>query len=419
MRSAVRRRLPETIVTRAPTASRFELVPSRLNLMKWPGLLRSVVQINERFVLIEYDRIETPVVIEVADGQTATEVQRAERLAGPVGNVAQATPGTADQELQWHRERNPRATVQHMTVGGEQVEPTVVIDVRKRDAEAQKRTAERLQTDYRGLIDEATSAEVTKEGCGLAEEVGNSQVEPPITIEVAARDSHPRFVQTVRAGGYPSDFAGLLEPKPPPVVEQVVGRHIIGDEQIDFVVVVQIGRDDPQPAAVGINEARLARHIDKPPIVIAEDMIRQRRKIARHAHVACRRVGVLTPLWFLGIVEKVVADIKVEVAVAVQVGEGRRGRPVAIATQSGLHRHVVEPPIAFIAIQCVRVPARDKEIRPAVIVEVTDRDSVPVTPRKRGDARAFGRIFERAVTAVAEQPVAVSEADSVGGNGPP
>ena len=41
----------------------------------------------------------------------------------------------------------------------------------------------------------------------------------------------------------------------------------------------------------------------------------------------CRRVPI-----------DVVADIQVEVAVAVEIGEGRRGRPVAVAAQAGLRR---------------------------------------------------------------------------------
>ena len=76
--------------------------------MKWPGLLRSVVQVNQRLVLIDHDRIEPPVVVEVADRQAPAEVQRSERLASPVRNVGQVAARTADHELQRHRPRNPR-----------------------------------------------------------------------------------------------------------------------------------------------------------------------------------------------------------------------------------------------------------------------------------------------------------------------
>ncbi len=50
-----------------------------------------------------------------------------------------------------------------------------------------------------------------------------------------------------------------------------------------------------------------------------------------------------------GVPGQVVADIQIEVAVTVEVGEGRRGRPVARTGQSGARGRVLEraiPPIA-------------------------------------------------------------------------
>ena len=47
---------------------------------------------------------------------------------------------------------------------------------------------------------------------------------------------------------------------------------------------------------------------------------------------------MLAKLGFAWIVTQVMADVEVEVAIAVQVGEGGRGRPVAIAGQTGLAR---------------------------------------------------------------------------------
>ena len=44
----------------------------------------------------------------------------------------------------------------------------------------------------------------------------------------------------------------------------------------------------------------------------------------------------------VGVPLEVMADIQVEVAVVVQVGEGRRGGPVAVARQAGRGRHVLE-----------------------------------------------------------------------------
>ena len=54
-----------------------------------------------------------------------------------------------------------------------------------------------------------------------------------------------------------------------------------------------------------------------------------------------------------GIPLEVMANVEVEVAVAVQIGEGGRGRPVARAAQAGGLRHVLEGPVALVAIEGV------------------------------------------------------------------
>ena len=113
------------------------------------------------------------------------------------------------------------------------------------------------------------------------------------------------------------------------------------------------------------------------------------------------------------------ADIEIQVAVAVQVGERRRGRPVAIAAQARLARHVLEPPIALVAIECVRMPARDEQVGPAVVVVVADRDSVAVTPRKRGDARASVTSSNVPSPRLRNKRSPSPPAESVGGKRPP
>ena len=103
----------------------------------------------------------------------------------------------------------------------------------------------------------------------------------------------------------------------------------------------------PSPRPCRVDKTRLGRHIDKPAVVIAENMIGR----ATENHAACnddrqaaRRVG--RPWDFVGH-KQVVADVKIEVAVAVQVGKGRRGRPVAIAGQPGLAGDVLKRSVAL------------------------------------------------------------------------
>ena len=80
----------------------------------------------------------------------------------------------------------------------------------------------------------------------------------------------------------------------------------------------------------------LGRHVDEPARVVAEDMVGKGRDRARVASDVNLARGVLAELGVVGVPDAVVADVEVEVAVVVQVGEGRRGRPVAVAAQPRL-----------------------------------------------------------------------------------
>ena len=100
-----------------------------------------------------------------------------------------------------------------------------------------------------------------------------------------------------------------------------------------------MGGDDSQAAPVGIGEARLGRHVDEPAAVVAKDVIGQ----ATGNRAACSRVAGRVRMrgtaWGCsGRRREVVADVEIQVAIAVEVGERRRGRPVAIAAQARLCR---------------------------------------------------------------------------------
>ena len=93
---------------------------------------------------------------------------------------------------------------------------------------------------------------------------------------------------------------------------------------------------------------------------------------------------------------------------------GRRpGRPVG---------HVLERPVAPVAIQRVRPPAGDEQVGAAVVVVVADGHPVAVAAAEPRDARRGRDVLERAVAAVAEQAVAFDRDRGwlgPGGNGPP
>ena len=128
-----------------------------------------------------------------------------------------------------------------------------------------------------------SSAQVAIERRRFAEEVGDGQVGPAVAVEVAAGDAHAGLVAPVGVAGHAGQVADLLESEPAQVAEQEIGRHVVGDEQVDAVVVVEVGGDDAQPPAVAVDDPGLRGHVDEPAAVVAEQVVRQRGESERQA----------------------------------------------------------------------------------------------------------------------------------------
>ncbi len=115
--------------------------------------------------------------------------------------------------------------------------------------------------------------------------------------------------------------------------------------------------------------------------------------------------GVPAETGLLGIPPKVMADVQVKVAVAVEVAEGGRGRPVAVPAQPVALGGVLERPVPPVAIQGIAAPSGHEQVGMAVVVDVPHGDAVAVAPGKAGEARGRGGVLEGPVPPVAEQAV--------------
>ena len=179
-------------------------------------------------------------------------------------------------------------------------------------------------------------------------------------------------------------------------------------------VVVDVGCNNAQTAAVGVDDAGLGSHIHESIAVIEEQVIGAGGKRVGHAVIiAAALVMRLSWLCFalakrrvVGIPHEVMAYIQIEIAVVVEIGPGCRGRPVAIAGQAHLGGDVGKSAVALIAIKGIRAPARDEEIGAAVVVKIADGNAVAVAARQLPDSSLLGHIVEGAVATVPEQSVA-------------
>ncbi len=94
-----------------------------------------------------------------------------------------------------------------MSVGGQQVESAVVVDVEEGDAETEQVAGGCGQAHVRGLIGERSLAQVAKERGRLPVEIRHGQVEPAVAVEVAAGHAHARLIASLRIGGDPRGFS--------------------------------------------------------------------------------------------------------------------------------------------------------------------------------------------------------------------
>ena len=282
-----------------------------------------VVEIHRRLILGDHQRIEAAVVVEIRDDQASTDVELLEWRPGLGGHVGKATAGLASEQLGAHGVRKLGPEVVDMPVGGEQVEPAVVVGIQKSGPETEEITAGRCQPGGGRVVDEEALAQVVKEAGRFAVIVRDGQVDQAVAIHVAARHSHTCLVAAGGIRGHTGLMADFLESKSTKIVEQEISRAVVGHEHVGPAVAVEVGCDDSQATAVAVNDARVCRHIDEPTVVVAEDVVAFRFNppgIAGDDDPAGR---VLADEGVFGVPGSVMADVEVKISVAIEIGESR------------------------------------------------------------------------------------------------
>src|SRR5690606_10194802 len=115
------------------------------------------------------------------------------------------------------------------------------------------------------------------------------------------------------------------------VLPEEVGRHIIGDIEVEVAVSIEIGGDHTQAPAYSAGDPRLLRNIDKMPAVVAEEAVGKGLEFKRIAGDVRARLPIPAEPRVLLVPFEIVTDIEVEVAVSIEIGKGGGGRPITIA----------------------------------------------------------------------------------------
>ena len=136
---------------------------------------------------------------------------------------------------------------------------------------------------------------------------------------------------------------GLFEAQSPSIEEQVIGCPIVGHEEIDEIVSVDVGSHHAEPAPSGIGETGRASDLDESATRVPEDMVGCWFDFAGVAVKVSPLVIPAKPRMG-GIPEHVVAYVEIETAVVIEIGECRRCGVVAHAGQPGRLSDVLKSP---------------------------------------------------------------------------
>ena len=257
----------------------------------------------------------------------------------------------------------------------------------------------------------------------LAKLVTNSSGRPSPSTSSASTPI-PDWAIAVDIVGGARDLGDVVERAVAAVQEQEIRVHVVGDEDVDQAVVVDVGRHHAEAVAV---VARLGRRtfvlvlvagssiscssvitlsIDVGEraiaVVVVEQVLdgldRPRRRVEPDL-----LLGVADPVMVFGIIPAaVVGHVDVEVSVVVVIEHGAAGRPVG-CVDAGRLADVLERAVAVIEVQDVRAVVAQEDVLVAVVVDVAGDDAV--AEAAEAEPGRLGHVLEMVAAQVLVEPV--------------
>ena len=327
-----------------------------------------VLQQHRRGAVVADEHVHTAVVVVVADGQPA-------RRKGLRKHRPRRRTDVLQLALTVVLEHQQRLLVFHLlavlldhvvgvAVGEEQIHVAVVVEVEELQAPARQQ-ARRLRDAVRGGdVGEELVAVVAVEREHLLVDVGHEQVLPAVLVEVGRIDAHPRARRAVGAephlGGQPDLFPLALAA----VGEEEVLDGVVGDEQVDEAVVVDVGGHHAQRLAHGAGDVGAGGDVGEGAVaVVVEDRARRGPEHPRDAVEALAELVVAAEHVVLQVELDKRAEEQVEAAVVVVVEPHGAGGPVRRLVQAGLLRDVGKGPVAVVAIENRAAVGGDEDVR--------------------------------------------------------
>ena len=243
-----------------------------------------------------------------------------------------------------------------MPVGYEDVEPAIVVHVKKARSPLHQGIAWLADLGTQTDIVKSPCGRIAIQGIGLIGEGGYENVEQATVVIVAKIDSHIALRLSGTAESNAREGAYLCEGAVMTVVVQVVRSRVVGHEQIGPAVVVVVGPHGSQPVVPGrIVHTRFHRNLFEravAPVVVQEiGFALHPPGTALHRH---RLVDAMLALAELGKVIDIEMNItrneQIYVSIAIVIPP-RSACTEAAATHSGLFRDVFKFAVATIPVK--------------------------------------------------------------------
>ncbi len=301
-----------------------------------------------------------------------------------------------------------------MSVDQEEILPAIIVEVDKSIAPAH--VALGAPGNARGdrRIVKVHASVVAIEGGVLNVEMRKQQRHAPGVRIVAESNPHVGLFESVFVRRYTGSQGHVLEFSRAVAVVEIVRLAIVGHEEIELPVIVEIRPNGGQAiTTLGIVDASLLRYIGKGSIaVIVVKIVGEPLQPSRAAlHVESQVLARFARTEHGQIVQmkiNVVRDKKIGPAIAVIVPKSRACRPSGIAGQAGGFGHVGKCAIAIVAIEDDAIQTRHQQIRPTVVVVIAN--GRPHRPTGIAHTCLIGDIRECSVVVVVKQRAASFDA---------
>ena len=155
----------------------------------------------------------------------------------------------------------------HPPLGLVEIEPAVVVKVVERDPKPGKRTSHDGKTGSGGRVLKIMPF-ITKERIRLISEIHHEQIGIAIIIDIRHSDAHACLGLTIAIHGTAQQHRLIVEDAVALVDPELVVDAVVGDEDIDPAVAVEVSACDTQAVAVGAIEPSLDGDIGEGPVAV-------------------------------------------------------------------------------------------------------------------------------------------------------